>query len=47
MKTKTTTYRDENQIERRALQRSIRKMSETASLKELRMVHGFFMGIQK
>ena len=47
MKNKTPTFRDENEFERRALQRSINKMTKTASLKELRMVHGFFMGIRR
>lgn len=45
MKTKMNTYNYENQIERRALQRSIRKMSETASLKELRIIQGFMLGV--
>ena len=45
MSNKTNTYAHENQIERRALQRSIRKMTETASLKQLRIVHGFMLGV--
>lgn len=47
MKNKNTTFRDENEFERRALQRSINKMTKTASLKELRMTHGFLLGIRR
>lgn len=47
MKNKTPTFRDENEFERRSLQRSINRMTKAASLKELRMTYGFMLGIRR